>query len=335
MAVDRAATPRAILVTGYGNSGVTAVMDLLAECDGVRCPAQEFFLIQHPDGILALEDALVHSWSEFAPDWAIRRFRTLVHVLARRPTRFRFGLDYDRLFCPDFGRRALAYADRLGGVRYEGHLMFRRAEMGPAEHFAYMLSRRFDIGAGNRWFGRRYDTTFVAEPERFAAETVSLMNDLVSSIAGGRSVVDVALCLGASPYQVGRSARYFDRSATIIVDRDPRDIYLSARASSYMPREVGAFIRWYKSTRENASTVRDGKEVALEVMFEDLVTRYHETAGRILDFLGIARARHTRPKSRLVPEVSAKRIAKWKSCDRPDDIRRIERELDRYLWRSL
>ena len=138
-------TPRAVLVTGFGNSGVTAVMNLLDECEGYSCPPQEFFLIQHPDGITALEDALVNSWSEFAPDWALRRFRTLVGVLARRPTRFRFGHDYGTHFCSDFRTHALAYADRLAGIKYEGHLMFRRSEMGRAEYFAYNLARRFAV----------------------------------------------------------------------------------------------------------------------------------------------------------------------------------------------
>ena len=87
---------RAVLVTGYGNSGVTAVVDLLGECEAYRCPTPEFFLIQHPDGIMALENALLHSWSEFGPDWAIRRFADPVDVLARPSTRLRFGLDAER-----------------------------------------------------------------------------------------------------------------------------------------------------------------------------------------------------------------------------------------------
>src|SRR5260221_3653450 len=125
---------RAILVAGYGNSGVTAVMDLLGECEGYVCPASEFFLIQHPDGIMALENALLHSWSEFGPDWAIRRFSELCDVLARPSTRFRFGLDYDRLLCKDFHALCERYVSDLTRLKYDGHLMFRRSEMGRAEY---------------------------------------------------------------------------------------------------------------------------------------------------------------------------------------------------------
>ncbi len=331
MPADARTVPRAVLVTGYGNSGVTAVMDLLAECEGFLCPKQEFFLVQHPDGILALEDALTSSWSEFAPDWALRRFKELVEVLSRRPTRFRFGMDYDRLFCADFKKLALAYADDLAGIKYEGHLMFRRAEMSRPEYFAYMLCRRFDIGPGNRFFARRYDTSFVPDASRFQTSTQDLMGRLLRSMAGP-GVSDVALCLGASPYQVERSARLFPRATTIIVDRDPRDIYLSARASSYMPHEIGAFIDWYKTTRQNAKMGGDGN--ALAIMFEDLVTRYDETTAKVFAFLGVDPARHTKKRSVLQPEASAKRIAKWKAYERQDEIRRIEHELSRYLWPS-
>lgn len=321
---------RAVLVTGFGNSGVTAVMDLLGECEGYKCPPQEFFLIQHPDGILALEDALVHSWSEFAPDWAIRRFRTLVDVLARPATRFRFGMDYDRLFCRDFRALAIDYSNELAGIKYEGHLMFRRSEMNRAEYFAYNMARRFKLEPVNAYFARKYDTAFVPDPARFITQTKELMRKLLRSIAGDSAVSDVALCLGASPYQVSRSSRYFSRSATVIVDRDPRDIYLSARSSSYMPREVGPFIDWYKSTRTNSWQGGEGK--AIKIMFEDLVVNYDQSVEKLFRFLDIDPARHTKKKSILKPEASAKRIAKWKSYPEQGEIERIAAELAPYLW---
>lgn len=324
------ATPqgcRAVLVTGFGNSGATAVTDLLGEVEGFKCPKQEFFLIQHPDGIMALENALVHSWSEFGPDWAIRRFRELVDVLARPATRFRFGMDYEAAFCRDFRALSAAYVSKLTGLTYDGHLMFRRAEMGRAAYFAYSQLRRFSLQ--HHLFGS-YDTSFVPEPAKFLPHTKEYLGRLLRSIAGSDSVTDVSLLVGASPYQVERCARYFDRSATVIVDRDPRDIYLSARASSYMPRELGSFIDWFKATRENSWQGGEGN--ATKLFFEDLVTRYDETVTNLFRFLDVDPARHTRKKSVLKPEASAKRLAKWKAYPKQDEIRRIERELAPYLW---
>src|SRR5438552_5163628 len=112
-------TREALLVTGFGNSGAGAVMDLLREVDGICCPEVEFFVVQHPDGVMALETALVHSWTEFGPDWAIRRFLDMVEVLRRPHSRIRFGQDYERLLCQDFAAISRRYIERLINFRYD------------------------------------------------------------------------------------------------------------------------------------------------------------------------------------------------------------------------
>lgn len=319
-----------MLVTGFGNSGVTAVTDLLAEIDGVLCPPQEFFLIQHPDGLTALEDAIVHSWSEFGPDSAIRRFEHLVDVLARKSTRLRFGLDYERHFSKSFRRILDGYIARLTSVTYDGHLMFRRAEMPKAEYAMYEVARRFGVGAVNRYFARKYNTRFVSDPSKFLEETRRLTREMLEAIDAGRGSTDIALLLGTSPYQVARTAKYFDDPVTIVVDRDPRDIYLSAKTSSYMPREIGAFIRWFEATRDNAW--QTGSERVLKLYFEDLVFDYDASVGKVLSFLGIDGSRHTKKKTRFKPESSAKRIGKWKNHPDQAEIDRVARELERHLW---
>jgi hypothetical protein len=324
-------TPRAVLVMGFGNSGCAAVTDLLGEVEGFHCPPQEFSLFEHPDGLLALEDAMVSSWTQFSAEWALRRYRDLVHVLARPSTRFRFGQDYARFFCSDFEEISLAYLRELTDLTYEGYYMFRRAEMSRAEYFGYLLSLRFKLDAGHRYFSRKYETAVVVDADQFTDRTRAYTSRLLRSMTRESGASDVALLQGGSPYHVERSNRAFESAASIIVDRDPRDIYLSARAATYLPREVGAFVRWFKATRERAWQKGDAK--AMKVLFEDIVTDYDEQVARIFDFLALDPARHTKKRTRLQPEASAKRIAKWKSYPRQDEIRRIEEELGPYLWR--
>lgn len=325
-----AKTPRVVHVTGFGNSGAGAVMHLLGECEGFHCPPQEFYVLHHPDGLMSLEDSLVRTWDPFGPDYALRRFRDLVKVLARPHTRFQFGLDYHRLFTPRFAELANAFADRISDVRFDGHFMFRRAEMSAPEHFAFLACQRFKLARGSRFFLKRYGTQFVTSGEPFMKEARAFVDELTRAIVEGTGATDLALLQGSLPNHVDRCNGYFESAKAVIIDRDPRDIYLSAQSATYMPRDVGAFIAWFEAARAGAPKkgVHGG---AINVSFEDLVLDYDRTVGAIFDFLGVDPARHTKKRTVFKPEQSAKRIAKWKSHPDKAALRRIEAALPGYL----
>ena len=89
----------------------------------------------------------------------------------------------------------------------------------------------------------------------------------------------------------GKSMRYFDDSRAIVVDRDPRDLYLLCKLTlgnkaAFIPSDdPETFARYYRLVRASGGAENDSG--ILRVSFEDLVYEYEDTARRIDSFLGL------------------------------------------------
>lgn len=116
------------------------------------------------------------------------------------------------------------------------------------------------------------------------------------------------------PEQCSVVNRYFDDDfRLIIVDRDPRDIYLSDKYywSTFkfgsqimpMPRELDLFCDFWKAMHNRADKQRGQKNI-LFVQFEDLIYKYDETVKKIFDFCEIENSRHIAKKTIFDPNHS-------------------------------
>ena len=98
---------------------------------------------------------------------------------------------------------------------------------------------------------------------------------------------------------------YFDDPYAIIVDRDPRDIYLIVKRISYLvgtfiPHDdVRDYVDYYRIIRRHQE---DDEKRVLRIRFEDLVYNYDDTVQTIERFLNIRN--HDRIGSHFKPEVS-------------------------------
>lgn len=130
---------------------------------------------------------------------------------------------------------------------------------------------------------------------------------------------------------------FFDNPKAIVIDRDPRDIYVLMkdfwRPSGFRaipadnPRDYCLF---HRKLRENMPYKRPNPNI-LCIQFEDMIYRYEETTKRIKEFCGLENAQSKRKS--FFPEKSInntqvfKRYPQWK-----EDIRYIEKELAEYLY---
>ncbi len=352
-AVTHKNTYEAILVVGYGNSGASVLVDLLKECDGFLCPEIEFYVAQHPDGVIGLENALVSSWSDFGPDWAIRRFNELIDVLARPATRFRFGLNYSELLSPDFKEISNKYINRLVDFRHSGYFYFRSAEMSGLTHsllylvgimrtfvrqvkrFDYLSTLSFSLNMMLVKLTRRlssFSTIMACPKNTFFNITRQYFEELFRALDQGDKAHKVVLDQGTTAYQPARVMNYFHSARTIIIDRDPRDIFISAIASMYLPLEVNEFIRWHKMTREMSIQATEGNERIIRINFEELIFDYQSSCRRIFCFLGCEDSIHVDKGKYFIPEISAKGTGKWKTYPLQSQISLIEKELSDYLY---
>lgn len=329
----------AILVAGYGHTGSSVVMDMLKECDGFHCPDLEFYIAQHPDGVIALEDALVTSWSDFNPDWAIRRFIKLIDILTRRGTRFRFGLDYNLLLCPEFKAISNNYIARLVDFKHSGHFYFRRADMNALTYLIFGMVR-FIVQKFNTKFGKLikdpsvFNTIVACPKDTFLTITRDYFEELFRAAAPDEKINKIVLDQGTTAYQPERIMNYFYSAKTIIVDRDPRDIYVSSLTSTFLPRDVNDFIRWQKMTREMSVEATADSDRVLRINFEEMIFDYQESCSRIFSFLKCDESIHVSKRKYFKPQISAKRTGKWKSYPLQSEISLIEKELSKYLYDS-
>jgi hypothetical protein len=322
----------AILVSGYGACGSGAVKDLLKEFDSFFDLDDEFWLIFHPDGIMNLESVLVDNWTEFNSDWAIRRFRKLVEVLARPHNRyFKMGGDLNRKLCSHFAKLSNEYIENLIDFTQCGYLEYRLVELNSARQFLQKVMRKISISSANKML----TTEFSCPGDSFIPITRKYLNDLFACAIQGKKKDNIILYDGASPHHTQRCMNYFYSAKFIIVNRDPRDVYMSAIKSSFLPDDTDHFIKRYEITRTKSLKQPGADKNVLRINFEDLVLNYDQSVDKISSFLSLDKNGHSFPRKYFDPEISIKRIGKWKNSDRKAEIEKISRHLEKYLYQGF
>ena len=94
--MQKKSEPQIIIGGGFGSSGLSALMDLLREVEGVFITPQEFAMFNDPDGLISLESAILDNWSIFQGNVAITRFRNLALALNKKYRNPYPGLAYSR-----------------------------------------------------------------------------------------------------------------------------------------------------------------------------------------------------------------------------------------------
>lgn len=128
---------------------------------------------------------------------------------------------------------------------------------------------------------------------------------------------------------------YFNNLKTIIVDRDPRDVFLLEMDNPYgvVPTDVIEFCKWYSLIRQHRKYECLNNENVLFINFEDMIYDYHNTANIICNFLNISYEGISSEFKYFDPEKSIQNTRKWVKNNKYDkDIRCIENQLSEYLY---
>lgn len=149
----------------------------------------------------------------------------------------------------------------------------------------------------------------------------------------------VVLDQGLSPNESDKIDKYFDNAKMIIVDRDPRDMFADDERSSYFKtrEELEYYTQYFIKTQlANRERIKEGDRVMV-VHFEDLITHYDDTVGKITDFLGIPIARHLAPGKYLDTSVSIHNVGFYKQYIEKYKVAfdMIEKGLDHLLYPGL
>ena len=130
----------------------------------------------------------------------------------------------------------------------------------------------------------------------------------------------------ASPQNINRYVRYISDLKIIVVDRDPRDVYLNdvvINRDCVLPVDIKQFCKVYKISRKKRETENESNSV-LEINFEDMIYDYERTTNRIMRFLGLSEKNHAYKQKYFIPDVSKKNTRIW---ERSEEYKKIAKEI--------
>jgi len=329
---------KVIDLSGYSFSGKSAVYDLLSEFNGYAKHSKEFEfeLIRVPNGIHDLYNNLVINWSPVRSSEAIRSFQRLIKIYSGDNSffsrLFRRGYKYDMYF-PNFKNISNDLVEKLIISRWQSEWPF--ALNSKTNINIFLKKILFRLG-----FKRIFETeVFLSrfEKEEFLIIIKEYLNKLLLTAMNTNDKAIILNNAFESFYPLS-SQQFFYNARSIIVDRDPRDIYLSALKGGVVNGVnvgfavtggcVDNFIKRFKTYRNNIEI----NTKILRITFEDLVLNYEQTLNMIFDFLEEDKSIHKYPKKYFDPEISKKGVSIWKTVDGQlkKDIDKIQLELKEY-----
>lgn len=320
-------------VSGYGWSGSGAAVDLLKEFDAFGSPSLEFRLIKDPYGIIDLESFLVKNWDVIRHNTAIHDFIWYCHVLNRKGSIFgRHGANLGEKLNVDFIAETQAYISNLTKLNYNGSTTVSNYKLSSLAFLLKRINRKCGLQKSNK-------RMYLSRPSQkiFLEETRKYLFNLFKNYAKNNRLRMIILDQAIPPSNIVKAMRYFDEIKLIIVDRDPRDIFVDLvnKESLIGPEllnEEGAvekYISWHKTLRSNSSFLNNSEKDknVLRLQFENLVMNYDQCIKEIESFLSTDMKQSGRQRF-FKPEESRKNMGLWKNYPHQEQMNQIYRELE-------
>ena len=328
---------RFIATTGYYGSGSSAVTDLVREYSNVEQPTGTDFEISFFFGYHGIENLRY---------WIVngkRLQRDAIHDFlstARRVASLGHKMNYEKYFQGHFMEATRKYVRQISGTkcgeRYYVDLM-RLSDMKLllhrfvnklyASNIIYSKTHSDVRQSGTRLFGTKeslylYDIT----EDEFIYETKKFINYLFGNICRNKKIIMVDGLI--STHDIDDVSMYFDDLRTVIVRRDPRDIYLSEKyiwKTETVPRAPKSFCSWFAQAMKTYSYKTS---IVKEILFEDLIFNYDKTVSELELFLDLSEENHIEKQKYFKPDVSINNCRLWKKYPQEaDNIKLIEESL--------
>lgn len=339
-------------VSGVGNSGKSAIVDLLRETEGVYSPEYwfEFDILRVPDGIIDLRNHLVTDWSPIRSHAAILAFRNVIRKMGRDPSRWNLPglLDstsqrYDRRFKGRFTELSEAFVQSFIIASYKAEWPYDSLREKDVVRFMRKIISRLGFRK------QLVREVLLAKGQDFDVRVTAYMEELYRVIlpVGTDRVV---LNNGFEPFNPVLGLDMLAGSKQMVTTRDPRDVYVSGlnahnakggdisllafdndgMSKSFLATDdLEVFVKRYRLYRDNLYRGTDPR--VLQIRFEDLILDHKKWVPKIFEFLGVPITSHVRPGSYFVPARSTKNIGIWKQYSRKEEIKYIEEQLTEYL----
>lgn len=330
---------RIITCASYYGTGSSAVTDFITEFDTVYSMGDyEFRFLHDPDGIADLEYHLVWNHNRHNSGHAVKRFKKIVDFNAG----FKFVPRYEPFFQNQWKKLSYEYIDELVDFSFKGWWQYDLLDKGLVYYYYKLLFNKIYQKTIARKTEKVLNVlpneiTYCSRPsqEEFDLKTKNYLRKLFKEAnKENKPYLMVDQLLPSS--NLNRYWKFFDDIKAIVVERDPRDLYILEKykwkASLIPTDDVHKFCEWYKYTRAHRKTEVWDCDKAILLQFEDLIYKYDETTERLVEWLGLDKKNHSTPLQKLNPERSIKNTRLWTQYDIGEDLKIIETELKEYLY---
>lgn len=319
----------------FGSTGSSAVTDYLSEFDSVQVLDHiELTWVSGTDGLIDLDYHLNHPHNRTMDSIiAIDRFKKKVEGNLRL---YKKSGNIDSAV---FQASADTFIKEITQLKWDWYLHPSKGWFGT--YIEGALMKRRVIPAIEKKLGRRIkcwpmeEVSFAVRPSNFEEAARKHVKELLLAL-GADFTKPVALDQPFPGNNPQACFKFFEDPYAIVVDRDPRDVYVFANTkligmTHFMPiQPVEDFVKYYRALRDG-QPYKEPNDRILLVQFEDMVYHYDETTARIRDFLHLKE--NPNPKSVFDPEISMPNTQVWKRFPKyAKDIEYIERELKEYLF---
>ena len=330
---------RVITCASYYGTGSSAVTDYVTEFSTVKSLGDSEIRILHDmDGVSDLQYHLTENHNRHNSGHAIKRFRKLVDFYSGNRLTHR----YEPFFQNRWKEISYRYIDSLVDFSYRGWWQYDLLDRGIGYYDRkQMFSKLYKLTLGRHnehtLNSLPKEITYCGHPtkEEFLEKTRTYVAQLMEA-ANPRNAPMLMVDQLVPPSEIWRYLPFFDDIRVIVVDRDPRDLYILEkfrwRCHVIPTDDVETFCKWYRYTRAHRKTEVYDPERVMLIHFEDLIYRYDGTTAALRDFLGLSEEDHAAPKQFLDPAKSIKNTRTWETYDIGEDLKTIERELAEYLY---
>lgn len=315
---------RVITCTGYHGTGSSAIGDLLSEFQNVDAKsAFEPSFLHYSFGVSDLEYSLIENPDRHSSSFSLNNFIRYANIAS---------ITYNKFFNGAWTPSVDAYVKSLtiaSFSRYRSRLVYIQPKC--KRYLAKLIEKSIGINFQPR---ENYFCT-ITDDDLFIEATHRFVRNLLLSIHDNREFLFIDQLFPSS--NIARFYRYVDFPVkTIIVDRDPRDLYLQEKyilKDNVTPiQSPEVFCTWYKHIRATQKDELKLDDVTL-IRFEDMIYRYEQTISKIASFIGLDSKLHIQKGERFNPWSSIRNTRLWEKYQKDREaIAFIETELKEYLY---
>lgn len=337
-------------VSGYGHSGKTVVTDYLKQFECVfSFPNNvEFELFRVSGGLVDLYYSIFESWSLIRSTDRLKEFRYLVKRIGTVPSRRNplsylrsSGHSYDLLFNNQFLNESNKLFKTLTKGSHKGFWPYENLRSNSVKLFFNKI--KFKL------FNSLVESEiYYSDRELFISEVQNYLNALFNHVST-QDHTHILLNNAFEPYNPDPCLHMAGDSFSIIVDRDPRDIYASQLnlVDKYIPEyekkrnidkikmeltnlnDINKFIFRYKMLKKNIRNINNDR--ILRINYEDFVLKHDHYSVIVKDLLQLS-DKSIQSATGFDVSASKKNIGIWKNIADSKEIKLIESELSEYCY---